>query len=252
MYRVYIILLVLKTENRTFTFKGLFYLCLHIWLLLALWLSSQNLIFLFAFRHQDQTRPVRQIQMKRKGCGRWMWVQTAGTALGRCCLARRCQTWKGFSSRVGLLKFTGRYRIAGFICYWVFIFAQCFFLFLWFLLSLWFIIAKMIRSPPETAECLIQESDHVQEEEEYSWVLGPLVSATDPDLKCLCCLCVLFSCKVQNRKILHHQIHVTHPQPRTTKKPSNFLPISDFSPHSTSAPSLCQHLSFVLVDLYLE
>lgn len=42
----------------------------------------------------------------------------------------------------------------------------------------------MIRSPPETAECLIQESDDVQKEEEYSWVLGrgPLVSAIAPGL----------------------------------------------------------------------
>lgn len=98
-----------KNGNRTLTFKGLFFLRLHIWLLLALWLPNQ--IFLFAFRRparQDQTGPVRQIQTKRKGCGRWMWVQAAGTALGRC-----CQVWRGFRSTVGLLKVTVWHRLAG-------------------------------------------------------------------------------------------------------------------------------------------
>lgn len=171
VYRIYMILLVLQMDNHTLTLKGLFFLRLHIWLLLALWLSSEiKFFFLLSNGVLVKIRPdlLRQMQMKRKGCGRWMWVQAAGTALGRCCLALRCQMWRGF--RVAEVR-----RVAQdcwLTCFCVFYFCSVLFFFSWFLLFLWVINAKILPSLPETAECSIQESVDVQEEEEYSWVMG--------------------------------------------------------------------------------
>lgn len=111
--------------------------------------------------------------------------------------------------------------------------------------------AKSIRSPPKTAECSIQESEDVQEEEEDSWVLGRglLVSAIVPDLNVYIFWSFCFSGKSKMGKfnLVKHTSHI--PSEEKQKTPSTFWQNLLVLPQP---PCYARHLSFVLVDLYLE
>lgn len=110
------ILLVLKMNNRILTFKGLFFLRLHIWLLLALWLWSQiEFFFLLSNGVLVKVRPDLLGRYRGRGKG----------VVGGCGSRQRAllwegaawhsgeQMWRGFSYRARSLKFTVWQRIAG-------------------------------------------------------------------------------------------------------------------------------------------